>query len=47
MNVHATISIGAAYLGANQTVTEVLESADKALYRAKETRNTVVLLTAS
>ncbi len=44
MNVHATISIGAAYLGANQTVTEVLESADKALYRAKETRNTVVIL---
>ncbi len=42
-NLHVTISIGASFLGANQTVTEVLEDADKALYRAKETRNTAVL----
>ena len=42
-DVHITISIGAAYLGATQTVTEVLEEADKALYRAKKTRNVVVI----
>ncbi len=42
-DVHITVSIGAAYLGANQTMLEALEEADKALYKAKETRNVVVI----
>lgn len=40
--VTVTISIGAAFLGIHQTINEVLEDADKALYRAKVTRNAVV-----
>ena len=46
VDIHITVSIGAAYMGANQTAAEVLEDADKALYRAKETRNTVVIQSA-
>lgn len=42
-DVRITISIGAAYLRPNQSVAEVLEEADKALYRAKESRDAIVV----
>jgi diguanylate cyclase (GGDEF) domain len=44
-DIGVTISIGASYLGANQTITEAIEDADKALYQAKENRNAVVIST--
>ncbi len=42
IDIHVTVSIGAAFLEMPQTVHEILEEADKALYTAKETRNAVV-----
>ncbi|MCC8166677.1 MAG: sensor domain-containing diguanylate cyclase [Planctomycetes bacterium] len=42
IDIHVTVSIGAAFLEMPQTLHEILEEADKALYTAKKTRNAVV-----
>lgn len=43
-HVNITISIGVSYLQSNQSAEELISSADKALYSAKVTRNTVFIL---